>query len=342
MHHTLHQRVITVIVTITHPHPARARGVPAPARADIHGPVRERDVEKFCLHAVPKQNIPGHARAARARPRVPIARVVPLAVYAPARRCRRRHGVRRHHAASNTPRECSTQISTRTAAPCAVRVDRNAARRARDDDHARVLRARARRRAMSIADASRSASLCAALGHGFGSPSASVASLSRARAHRTAGANARVRAHIARNIVLSSRDSHMADARATPAQDSQAKKGELSYHYWHGRNAGEAPAATAKVRARARLCILLTDGSFACDRKLPRRRRTRSRLGWRRRRCRRGTRRGRGKSAGTRTGRARGSKRCCVSNTMDLSSRMPRRRDSWVVETMRVETFARA
>ena len=28
-------------------------------------------------------------------------------------------------------------------------------------------------------------------------------------------------------------------------------KGELSYHYWHGRNAGEAPAATAKVRSGA-------------------------------------------------------------------------------------------
>jgi len=41
------------------------------------------------------------------------------------------------------------------------------------------------------------------------------------------------------------------DAR-TPAQDSLTTKGELSYHYWHGRNAGEAPAAQAKVRAATR------------------------------------------------------------------------------------------
>jgi len=67
-----------------------------------------------------------------------------------------------------------------------VRVERNAARVARDDDRTRVLRARARRRAMSIADASRSASLCAALGHGFGSLSVDCLTVSRARAHRRA------------------------------------------------------------------------------------------------------------------------------------------------------------
>ena len=39
-------------------------------------------------------------------------------------------------------------------------------------------------------------------------------------------------------------------ARATPAEASRRAKGELSYHYWHGRNAGEAPKAEAKVRAR--------------------------------------------------------------------------------------------
>lgn len=105
---------------------------------------------------------------------------------------------------------------------------------------------------MSIADASRSASLSAALRHWLRQSQRTSLSLARART-AGAGANARVRARIARIIVLSSRHSHMADARATPAQDSQAKKGELSYHYWHGRNAGEAPAATAKVRARVRL-----------------------------------------------------------------------------------------
>ena len=44
-------------------------------------------------------------------------------------------------------------------------------------------------------------------------------------------------------------------ARGADARDARARrrdgdgKGELSYHYWHGRNAGEAPAATAKVRS---------------------------------------------------------------------------------------------
>ena len=36
--------------------------------------------------------------------------------------------------------------------------------------------------------------------------------------------------------------------RTTPAEASRRARGELSYHYWHGRNAGEAPAAEAKVR----------------------------------------------------------------------------------------------
>jgi len=40
------------------------------------------------------------------------------------------------------------------------------------------------------------------------------------------------------------------DERAeTPAEASRSAKGDLSYHYWHARaNAGDAPAATAKVR----------------------------------------------------------------------------------------------
>lgn len=38
----------------------------------------------------------------------------------------------------------------------------------------------------------------------------------------------------------------------TPADASKKTKGDLSYHYWHGRNTGEAPAATAKVRTAER------------------------------------------------------------------------------------------
>jgi|TARA_B100000683_G_scaffold37861_4_gene33195 hypothetical protein len=39
----------------------------------------------------------------------------------------------------------------------------------------------------------------------------------------------------------------------TPAEASESAKGDLSYHYWHARaNAGDAPAATAKVRRRQR------------------------------------------------------------------------------------------
>jgi len=38
----------------------------------------------------------------------------------------------------------------------------------------------------------------------------------------------------------------------TPADASKKTKGDLSYHYWHGRNTGEAPAATAKVRTNER------------------------------------------------------------------------------------------
>lgn len=75
----------------------------------------------------------------------------------------------------------------------------------------------------------------------------------RARASRDAHCGSFVRMKSSFPTLRGARARAMASDGATPAEASQCAKGELSYHYWHGKNAGEAPKAEAKVRRETSL-----------------------------------------------------------------------------------------